>query len=283
MHQSTQALLSRLCATVLAGVLTAAPALAAAEDDESRAWAGLRAEHFGDEPIAVNDDQDVVSLDVPFRAQDPALTPMTINDRTGPDRRITELWLVIDENPLPVAAHFRFGPMAADATLSSRIRINAYSHVRAIARTDDGALHMAREHVRASGGCAAPISRDGSDPNMGEMRFRTAATDREDGAYEGHLRIRHPMVTGLQMNQVTRLYPSADYLETLEIDYGGERVLDADLTFTFSENPSFRFHFLPQEGEAEMAFRLDDTEAREFQSAFAIEPAENEIEEIAGR
>lgn len=253
------------------GVALAAPSASAGTDRDEEQWEAVRDEYFGDREIRLDESGDVVALDVPFRAQDPALAPMTIEDRTGAERRITDLWLVVDKNPLPMAAHFRYGPEAADASLTSRIRIQTYSYVRAIAETDDGELHMAREHVRASGGCAAPISGDDGNPNLGQMRFSTDASG--SPGVEGHLRIRHPQVTGLQMNQVTRLYPRPHYVDRMEITRGGETVVDADLTFTFSENPSFRFRFAAEgkEPDAAMRVRVRDTEEQWFEEEFSLD------------
>ena len=65
--------------------------------------------------------------------------------------------LVVDANPAPVAAVFNMSPENGVATISTRLRINAYSHVRAIAETSDGELFMATRFVKASGGCSAPV------------------------------------------------------------------------------------------------------------------------------
>lgn len=43
--------------------------------------------------------------------------------------------------------------------LATRVRVDDYSYVRAVAETADGKLHMVKAFVKASGGCSAPPSR----------------------------------------------------------------------------------------------------------------------------
>ena len=70
--------------------------------------------------------------------------------------RITKLALVVDHNPAPVAGEFTFGPATAPLDFEVRVRVDAYSDVRAIATLEDGRQVMAGRFVKASGGCAAP-------------------------------------------------------------------------------------------------------------------------------
>ncbi len=87
------------------------------------------------------------------------------------------LTLVIDKNPAPVAATFHFGDAAGkgDRMLSTRVRINMYSNVRAVIETTDGKLHMATKFVKASGGCSAPAGKDVDEAlaNLGKMQIKT--------------------------------------------------------------------------------------------------------------
>src|SRR3954470_17813405 len=76
------------------------------------------------------------------------------------DRRGPTLTLVIDENPAPLAATFTFGEDRRSFDLSTRMRVNSYSFVRAIAETSDGKLHMVKAYVKAAGGCSAPAGKD---------------------------------------------------------------------------------------------------------------------------
>ena len=59
--------------------------------------------------------------------------------------------------------------------LSTRVRVDMYSNIRAIVETADGKLHMASNFVKASGGCSAAASKDADEAlaNLGKMQVRT--------------------------------------------------------------------------------------------------------------
>ena len=101
-----------------------------------------------------------VSLEAPPRAEDAALTPvkMIVHVPKGDPRRVAKLSLVIDENPVPLAGEFTFGPKADVASIATRVRVNAYTNMRLIAELSDGSLHMTKTYVKAAGGCSAPAT-----------------------------------------------------------------------------------------------------------------------------
>lgn len=237
-----------IMATCLAAALTlhAGPSTAQSNirstDRAEVAWKALRDEHFGDRPIV--DGSDVIALDAPDQAEDAAVVPITITDKRADTDRpsIERLWLVIDNNPVPMSAEFRFGPAAASATIGTRVRVNTYTYVRVLVDTGEDSLYMVKHYVRAAGGCSAPI---GSDPtealkHMGEMRLRRVRRNAGDAA-RSQLLIRHPNITGLQMDQLTRHVWPAHFVDAITIRKGDALVLDASMTFSLSENPALEF------------------------------------------
>ena len=113
---------------------------AASADDEAAArserWAELRRAIFPGRTIG--DGAGVIQLDAPPRALDAALVPFTI---TLPgDKQIKSVFLVIDNNPGPLAGHFTFGAAADPRTLKVRMRVNTYTDVHAIAEDSAGNL-----------------------------------------------------------------------------------------------------------------------------------------------
>ena len=60
-------------------------------------------------------------------------------------------------------------------SISTRVRVNTYSYVRAIAELSDGQLYGVKAYVKASGGCSAPVSTnaDAAKAALGQMKFRT--------------------------------------------------------------------------------------------------------------
>src|SRR5215212_9819413 len=156
------------------------------------------------------------------------------------DRRGPTLTLVIDENPAPLAATFTFGEDRRSFDLSTRMRVNSYSFVRAIAETSDGKLHMVKAYVKAAGGCSAPASKDmvEAKANLGQMRFRVFSG-------EAQVQIRHPTYSGLQMDQVTRLYTPAWFIETITVAQGAKPIFRMEGGISISEDPTFRFSYEP--------------------------------------
>lgn len=128
--------------------------------EASPVWQKVRTSLFQSRPITMASDA-VISLEAPVRADDAAIVPIAI--RTGfaqaPARRVEKIYLIIDNNPSPVSAIFQFTPLSGQADIETRVRIDEYSHVRAIAETSDGQLFMATRFVKASGGCSAPPAR----------------------------------------------------------------------------------------------------------------------------
>ena len=142
-----------------AALLLASPAFA--QDNPllpSETWNDLRESVVGlnEEPPI---DATALDLDAPFRANDAAIVPIRLTQ--APDAApLTDLTLVIDENPAPVAAEYSFGDALMPLDFEVRVRVDAYSDVRAIGTRADGGKIMAGRFVKASGGCSAPATKD---------------------------------------------------------------------------------------------------------------------------
>ena len=107
----------------------------------ARSLALLVSDVFHDKPI--KDGAGIIGLDAPIRAEDAALVPMKLSILLPPDdpRKVKSITLVIDENPAPVAAVFEIGPKAKITTISTRVRVNQYTNVHAVAELSDGSLY----------------------------------------------------------------------------------------------------------------------------------------------
>ena len=248
----------------------AAPAWAAGED-ESR-WNALRTMLFQDRPI--HDGAEVLTLDAPYRAHDAAVVPIRIEPafpQTG-DRHIRTVTLVIDENPLPMAGRFHFTPASGRAALGTRVRVNAYTHIRAIAETSDGELYMAKRFVKASGGCSAPA---GKDPDaalarLGEMKLRQSEALVLGEPNLAQLLVSHPNHTGMQMDQITHHYVPAHFVNNIEVRYGDEPVLTIeDAGISMSEDPSIHFYYTPEE-PGELSVKVTDSKDRTFSRSWRM-------------
>ena len=120
-------------------------------------WPDIQRDVFDGRPIT---EDATVTLEAPYRAEDAATVPLTMRIPASAGE-VKSLTLVIDKNPAPVAATFTFGAAAGkgERMLSTRVRIDMYSNVRAVVETADGKLHMATKFVKASGGCSAAARR----------------------------------------------------------------------------------------------------------------------------
>jgi sulfur-oxidizing protein SoxY len=208
------------------------------------------------------------------RAEDAAIVPISIRTRLPqtPERYIDKIYLIIDNNPSPISAIFKFTPLSGRADIETRVRIDEYTQVRAIAETNDGQLHMSTRFVKASGGCSAPPGKDAQAAlaTLGRMKFRLEeeAAGNQAGRQPvlAQLMISHPNNSGLAMDQVSRLFTPAHFVRELNITYAGQPVMSADLDFSISENPNFRFYFLPR-GDGELKAEVLDSNDLRFESA----------------
>ncbi len=218
----------------------ASPALA--ESTAPDPWPSLVTDIFHGREVSPADG--TVSLDAPKRAEDAAIVPMTM--RFSDPARVKAATLVIDQNPMPMAASFTLGEKAGVDFIETRVRVNSYTNVHAVAETRDGKLHAEVKFVKASGGCSAPAGKDPDEAlaNMGKMKyreFRSAAPDRR----EAQIMIRHPNNSGMQMDQITRTYTPAHYIDAVEVWQGDALIFRMEGGISLSEDPNFRFSYAP--------------------------------------
>lgn len=246
--------------------------------EEDMAWTGgLRDAYFADREIHSDE---LITLEAPQRADNAAIVPISIK-ATIPqteERYIRTIYLFVDKNPGPLVGKFRFSPASGRADLGLRLRIDAYSPVRAIAETNDGELHMSRRFVKASGGCSAPASSDAdaAEAQLGQMKFTLTGTAERARPTPAQLLIRHPNRSGLQMDQVSQLYSPADFIRHVKVSFEGEEIFSAETSFAVSENPSFRFYFVPPH-EGQLTAEVIDTEGRQFSESYPVSPVAGEV------
>nr|WP_235981504.1 quinoprotein dehydrogenase-associated SoxYZ-like carrier [Methylobrevis albus] len=255
------------------GLYLAVPAIASATDaaktampPETESWTALKSDVFGDRPLL--DGTGILDIGAPYRAEDAAIVPITLDFTLPPGdtRRIARITLVIDENPAPVAAVFTLGEAAGVSHIETRVRINAYSHVHAVAEASDGSLYVVARYVKAAGGCSAPAGKDQAlaRAEMGKMRFRSfAPAEATSGPEEAQLMIRHPNNSGLQKDQVTLNYIPAHFIDEVTISQGSDMILKMEGGISISEDPNFRFAYVPNGAET-VSVSASDTDGNVF-------------------
>jgi sulfur-oxidizing protein SoxY len=234
--------LNLLAASLLGSLcLAAIPATA----QESTTWSSLRSDVFGTTPIA--EDDGTVLLESPVRAEDAALVPLTITIPAAVAGSVTKLTLIVDENPSPIVATFTFGAGAGtdERKLTTRVRFDRYTNVRAVTETADGKLHMVTKFVKASGGCSAPAGKDAEAAleGVGKMQIKTAAGKSTAGVNQAQVMIKHPNFTGMQMDQLTREFTPARFIDEMSITSGDQLVFKMVGGISIAENPHFIFTY----------------------------------------
>jgi sulfur-oxidizing protein SoxY len=263
---------------VLLGLSPAAQAQLKSGDnpEANEVWKKVRTSLFAARPI-INAGDDVLLLETPNRAEDAAIVPISIKVRApqSATQYVSKLYLLIDNNPSPVAAIFNFTPNSGRADVETRVRVDEYTHVRAIAEMNDGKLYMSTRFVKASGGCSAPPGKDqaAAMASLGKMKFRVEGDVSARKPVLAQLMISHPNNSGLAMDQSTRQFTPAHYVRTVNVSYAGQRVMSADVDISISENPSFRFYFIPS-AEGELKADIVDSTDRRFSSALKVRPAD---------
>ncbi|NEV63653.1 quinoprotein dehydrogenase-associated SoxYZ-like carrier [Thiorhodococcus minor] len=263
--------LAGLFAFALLMLLGAAVAVAESEAQDDSRWPVIKSALFGEREILPG--EGVIALETPYRALDAAVVPIEITAPLAqtPERYIESLHLVIDNNPVPLAGVFHFPGNRTWDALSTRIRVDSYTHVRAIAETNDGKLYMARNFVKASGGCSAPSLKDpeAAQAQLGRMKLRLPETLTSEQTLPLQLMIKHPNSSGLQFDQIARSYIPADYIQRLELTYGGEPLLTLDGNISISEDPSIRFSFAPGDA-SRITVHAEDSTGRHFEQTFDL-------------
>jgi sulfur-oxidizing protein SoxY len=240
----------------------------AATSDSEAAWASLANDIFRGRPLA--DGTGLVGIEMPARAENAAVVPVTMRVTLPPgdQRRLKALTLVIDDNPVPVAATFTFGDHAGISAISTRVRVNSYTDVHVVAELSDSKLYVVKTYVKASGGCPAPAAKnaDQAVANLGQMQFRVFGKPTLGPASaprEAEITIRHPNNSGLQRDQVSLLYIPANFVEELRVWQGDALLFRMEAGISISEDPTIRFTSVPN-GGAMFKVEARDTDNRVF-------------------
>jgi sulfur-oxidizing protein SoxY len=243
--------------------------------EQADPWPELARDIFNGRDLA--DGAGLMAIEMPYRAEDAAIVPVTLRTTLPPGdaRAVKAITLVIDQNPAPVAATFQMG--AGVTMISTRVRVDSYTNVHAVAELSDGRLYTSTVFIKASGGCSAPTAKNAEEAKagLGQMRFRQFAKPADgpkSGPREAQIMIRHPNNSGLQRDQVSLLYIPAFFVKELRVWQGDELVLAMDGGISISEDPNIRFSYLPN-GAARFRVEAVDTDGHVFKGEWPVEAA----------
>ena len=254
----------KLFALSIVAAVTASPALA-----DSEVWEAI-SESLYDSQALLNG-SDVITIDAPYRTEDDTRAALGAKLVAPEGTRLTEAFLVLDNNPMPVSAVFRFDQPMQSFQFDVTMRVNGPTPMHVVARASDGRLFVGETFVKTAGkgACAAP---PGTDPvlalkTLGQMTI--GADGPVSPLANGHLQlgaplnmmvvgIDHPSHSGMQRDQTTLLTTPMRYVETVDVSLDGADYLEMTGSISLAENPQLRFS-IPADAHSAVV-RMTDTE-----------------------
>ena len=138
MKLTRRTLLALGSGTSVYAMIAGLPAFASLTDDAIAAFTGGAATGEG-----------VITLTAPEIAENGNTVPIEV-DAPG----AVEITLFADGNPVPNVVTFKFGPLSASRSASTRVRLAKTQNVVAVAKMEDGSFQMAKANVKVTiGGC----------------------------------------------------------------------------------------------------------------------------------
>lgn len=234
----------------------------------------LKPANFPDRQIIEGAAQKILEIKAPYTAEDASVVPVSIHTNVlqQPESYIRKIHVYVDKNPVPLVGIFEFTPNSGRADLAMRIRVDDFSYIRAIAEMNNGDLYMVKSFVRAKGACSAPPPPGMEDSRklLGTMKMNTIGDVVLGKPNLLQLMIRHPNITGMAPLKVgSRIIPPAHFVKSLEVEFNGQPVMKAQLTFSVSMDPAFRFYFVPDKAGT-ISVKGVDTQENHFSSSYEI-------------
>lgn len=244
-------------------IITLTPPLWAQE-----AWLDIKDVLFENRPLTPAGR--MILAEVPTRTPNDLRTHLSAFVQAPPNEYLGKIWLIIDNNPMPVSAVFDLDRPLPWFYFDTTMRINMQSPVHIVFETTSGALYVAQYHVKTSGtgACAAP---PGTDPEkalatLGQMDLgitslnpsdiRAKRQARNNARLDIHLN--HPSHSGLQKDQITLLFIPFRYVEHLDIKLDDMPYVRVEGSISLSENPQISIS-IPQTA-TNVTVSLQDTE-----------------------
>ena len=226
---------------------------------------------FGNDEIL--DGKNLFSLETPYRALDAAIVPIKVkfNKFQTKNNFVKQITIIVDENPSPVVGQFSTFLKTGSADLSTRIRVDKYTYVRAIAEMSDGKKYMVKNYVKAAGGCSAPslADLDTMMARLGKMKMKFLKTESIGNLNKAKLVISHPNFSGLQFNQLTRTEIPSHFVDSVIINQDNKKILEVSPDISLSEDPSFTFYYKNSGGPLDVV--VTDTDGGKFSKNWPLE------------
>jgi len=248
----------------LIGSLLLGYSVAALAEASDKIWPVMQESFFAGKTI---EDGPFIKLEGPRRAESGAQVPitLTIDKALTANDAIKKVYLIVDANPIPLAAVYHFTPLNGKAQISTRIRMEMDSYIHAVGETADGKLYMSAIVIRAAGGCGGAV--DGDDTAIraasGKIKLNVDTPVKLGEVNTATFLIKHPMFTGLQRDLASGGYKPAFYIQKVAFTYNSKPLMQADFGVAVAEDPYLRFYYLP-DGPGTLEVKADDNEGKSF-------------------
>lgn len=231
---------------------------------DAPAWDKVNSSFFSGKKL---EDGPFIHIAAPKRAASGAQVPFafSIDYPATKDDYIKSVTLVVPENPVQLTAVFHFTPESGKVDIATRIRLEVDDYVHVVAETSDGRYFRNAVPVKASGGCGGTVGgdADAARKTAGQMKLAAVDTVHAGKPAQGRLMIRHPMNTGLQRDLMSQGFRPAYFIKKIDIRYNDKPVMQADTYIGISEDPNFRFFFVPDKS-GKLTVSAEDNEGKRF-------------------
>jgi len=251
--------------------------------DEVKEWLTLRNLMFGAK-VVTSGETSTVRLTVNKDLDDASTVPILIEGLVDQknNRFIKKLYLIVDQNPIPTAAIFEMSPSKGSLHLETRLRIEKFTYVRAVAEMSDGELFMDQKWVEVKGGCSAPAGKNtGIDPLLGKMKFKLDKYKNSfkdaDGKRTFRVELDQPNLLKVQVRHPNESAMASDldadaspnFIQKIRVGFDEKELISAEVNFSISDNPAFMFHFAP-EHQGELSFSIRDTHENQYVDSVSV-------------
>ena len=205
-------------------------------------WPLIKEAYFSHRTI---NNTDLIQVSAPLGAENAGQVPVTLMVKNHAKGAIKSIYIFIDANPIPLAATYKFPHAFNQLALSTRVRLDSDSTIRAIAETQSGELLMATARVNAGGGCAGAVSEDEAAvrASAGAIKFQLNPPYKLHESASATLQVKHPMYTGLQTDAITKQTKPAFFVKNTDIQFDGVSVMQIIFGVGTAENPNVKFEF----------------------------------------
>ncbi|MBM3612491.1 MAG: hypothetical protein FJX19_05945 [Alphaproteobacteria bacterium] len=176
-------------------------------------------------------------------------------------------------NPRPRIVAFYFTPECGEARISTRVRLDSFQDVVAVAEMSGGARFQAVRRVNVTyGACEDAVANDQFPPGWAP-RIRISVPERVAPGEIFPVRtiISHPMETGLRREASGLLIP-VRIAESFACRAGGRTLFSAKLEPAIAANPYFAFSLRLRE-TSELTFEWTDTTGEVYADRARVEVA----------